>query len=109
MEINFNIEGEDLKFVRDYLKDKENPVDFAEITLQLYNPACEYKVEDLIFKEYQGMIPIGAKKTIDFNRGVVLKVTHARERFGLNEVKLSYEGTSDFLKYIKYLDRQKMY
>ena len=122
MDINLNVEDKDIEFIKDYLKDKVNPVDLEEIAyrlalfktresrshkVKLYNPNCEYKEGDLIYKEYPGKIPVGSKKYIVMDRGVVLKVVGIRNRFGIDEIQLKYEGTSDFKKYADYLDRQK--
>ena len=74
METNLNIEEKDLKFIRDYLKEKDDPVPIEEISLNLafykteknraqkvkiYSPGCEYKEGDLIYKEYPGKLPVG--------------------------------------------------
>ena len=122
MEVNLNIENEDIKFLKDYLKGENSPVEIDELTNQLalfktesrlndkvkvYNPKCEYKVDDLIYKDYRGKIPIGTKKHIELDRGVVLKVVEVRSKFK-NEIKLEYEGTSDYKKYLDYLTRQKI-
>lgn len=122
MEVNLNIENEDIKFLKDFLKGEKFPVEIDELTNQLalfkteskmsdrvkvYNPKCEYKVDDLIYKEYHGKIPIGTKKYIELERGVVLKVVEVRSKF-INEIKLEYEGTSDYKKYLDYLTRQKI-
>ena len=121
--MNINIEDKDIHYLKEYLKDKVNPVDLEELAYRLalfktketrshrvmmYNPDCEYKVGDLIYKEYPGKIPIGSKKYIEMDRGVVLKVVDVRTRFGIEEVQLKYDGTSDFKKYADYLDRQKI-
>ncbi len=123
MEINLNIEKKDIKFSKEFLSGKTNPVELNDIAyrialfktedtrahkVKIYNPGCEYKADDLIYKEYPGKIPIGAKKYIEINHGVVLKVVDVRTRFGIDEIKLSYEGTSEFKKYISYLGRQKI-
>jgi hypothetical protein len=123
VDVNINIEDKDIHYLKEYLKDKVNPVDLEELAYRLalfktketrshrvmmYNPDCEYKVGDLIFKEYPGKIPIGSKKYIEMDRGVVLKVVDVRTRFGIEEVQLRYEGTSEFKKYTDYLDRQKI-
>jgi len=122
VEVNLNIENEDIKFLKDYLKGENSPVEIDELTNQLalfktesrlndkvkvYNPKCEYKVDDLIYKDYRGKIPIGTKKHIELDRGVVLKVVEVRSKFK-NEIKLEYEGTSDYKKYLDYLTRQKI-
>ncbi len=122
METNLNIEEKDLKFIRDYLKEKDDPVPIEEISLNLafykteknraqkvkiYSPGCEYKEGDLIYKEYPGKLPVGTKKHLELESGVVLKVVEVRTRFK-DEIKLAYEGTSDYKKYIDYLKRQKI-
>lgn len=123
METNLSIEKKEIKFIRDYLSGKTNPVELDEVAYQIalfktqdnrahkvkiYNPDCEYKVNDLIYKEYPGKIPIGSKKYIEIEEGIVLKVVEVKTRFGLEEVMLSYEGTSEFKKYLQYLERQKI-
>lgn len=123
METNLSIEKKEIKFIRDYLSGKTNPVDLDEVAYQIalfktqdsrahkvkiYNPDCEYKVNDLIYKEYPGKIPIGSKKYIEIDEGIVLKVVEVKTRFGLEEVMLNYEGTSEFKKYLQYLERQKI-
>ncbi len=122
MEVNLNIESKDIKFLKDFLKGVKSPVEIDELTNQLalfktesklndkvkiYDPKCDYKVNDLIYKEYHGKIPIGTKKHIELERGVVLKVVEVRSRFK-EEIKLKYEGTSDYKKYLDYLTRQKI-
>lgn len=123
METNLTVEKEDIEFLRGYLQGKSIPVEIDELTLQLalfktreqrsrrvkiYNPACEYQVGDLIYKEYPGNIPVGSKKYIEITDGVVLRVAEVRERYDLHEIKLVYEGTSEFKKYTDFLDRQKI-
>ena len=122
MEVNLNIESKDIKFLKDFLKGLKSPVEIEEIANQLalfktesrmtdkvkvYDPKCEYKENDLIYKEYFGKIPIGTKKYIELERGVVLKVVEVRSKFK-DEIKLEYDGTSDYKKYLDYLKRQKI-
>ncbi len=123
MDVNLNIEENDINYIKDFLKGKKKPVeldalvyelalyktmDKREDRVKLYNPNCEYKIGDLIYKDYPGKIPVGAKKYIEIDRGVVLKVDNTRTRFGLEEIILKYEGTSDFKRYTDYLERQKI-
>ncbi len=123
MDVNLNIEKGDIDFLKKQLHGKVLPLDLEEIAFQLalfktrkkrtdkvkmYNPNCQYKVGDLIYKEYPGKIPVGAKKHIDMESGVVLRVAEVRERFGLHEIKLCYEGTSEFRRYTDFLERQKI-
>lgn len=123
VQVNLSIENVDVTFIRKVLKDHPMPVtlDFLvnEVALfktkaqrktrvKIYSPDCEYKAGDLIYKEYSGKLPVGAKKYIDIEDGVVMKVIEARTRHGLEEIKLSYEGTSTFKKYTDYLERQKI-
>ncbi|MCK5221992.1 MAG: hypothetical protein KAR14_10460, partial [Candidatus Aminicenantes bacterium] len=110
MEVNLNIESKDIKFLKDFLKGVKSPVEIDELTNQLalfktegklsdkvkiYDPKCDYKVDDLIYKEYHGRIPIGTKKYFELERGVVLRVVEVRSKFK-DEIKLKYEGTSDY-------------
>ena len=79
MEVNLNIEKKDIKFCKEFLSGKTNPVELDDIVYQIalfktkdsrahkvkiYNPGCEYKVNDLIYKEYPGKIPIGVKNIL---------------------------------------------
>jgi len=123
VQVNLNIEQVDVAFIKKVLKDHPKPVtvDYLvnEVALfktkaqrktrvKIYSPDCEYKVGDLIFKEYTGKIPVGAKKYVDIEDGIVLKVIDVRVRYGSEEIVLSYEGTSVFKKYTDYLERQKI-
>ncbi len=123
MELNLNIEKEDILVIKKSITGKDLPLELDFIVTQvalfktqsersnkvkLYNPNCDFKVGDLIYKEYNSKIPIGAKKFVELERGVVLKVEELRARHGFEELKLSYEGTSIFRKYLAYLDRQKI-
>lgn len=123
MAVDLNVDQKDITLTRELLADVENPAGIDEIInkvalaktrskqknrVKIYNPGCEYKVGDLIYKEYKGSLPVGAKKKIELDLGVVLKVVAVKSRFGLTEIQLSYEGTSPFRKYTKYLERQKI-
>ncbi len=123
MDINLNVEKEDIAVIKKAVAGKLLPLELDFIVTQValfktqgerknrvkrYNPRCEYKVDDLIYKEYSSKIPIGSKKYVELQRGVVLKVDELRSRPGIEEIKLSYDGTSIFRKYIAYLDRQKI-
>ncbi len=123
IETSLDIGPDDIGFVRQYLKGKTQPVDFADIVYQValfktrdnrksqvkvYDPDCEYKAGDLIYKEYPGQLPVGNKKYIAAANGVILKVEEARNRGGRDEIRLSYDGTSEFRKYTEYLVKQKI-
>jgi hypothetical protein len=123
VDVNLNIGEKDIALVKEFLKGKTTPVDLSDVAyrialfktretrshkVKIYNPNCEYKVGDLIYKEYPGKIPVGSKKSIEIEGGVVLNVVELRNRYGFNEVKLKYEGTSEFKKYTGYLERQKI-
>jgi len=123
IETSLDIGAADMEFVRQFLKGKTQPLDFADIVYQValfktrddrksqvkvYDPGCEYKAGDLIFKDYPGQLPVGNKKYITVDQGVILKVEEARHRNGREEILLSYDGTSDFRKYTEYLVKQKI-
>lgn len=123
MAVNLTIDKKDIKYVKEILSGGSSPMELDEIAyriamfktqdnrahkVKIYNPDCEFKVGDLIYKEYPGKIPIGSKKYIELDEGVVLKVIDIRNRYGIEEIKLAYEGVSEFKKYLAYLDRQKI-
>jgi len=123
IETSLDIGAEDIEFIRHYLKGKTLPLDFADVVYQValfktrddrksrvkvYDPDCEYQAGDLIFKEYPGQLPVGNKKYVAVDQGVILKVEEARNRGGRDEIRLSYDGTSEFRKYTEYLVKQKI-
>ena len=123
MEVNLDVQNEDLKFIKDFLRDKTSPVPFDDVLYQLalhkteedrqtkvkvYDPDCHYEVGDLIYKEYPGRLPIGVKKYIEIDQGVILRVEEVRCRSFGGEILLSYSDTSDFRKYTEYLKKQKI-
>ncbi len=123
IETNLDIGAADMDFVREFLKGKTQPLEFEDLVYQValfktredrksqvkvYDPGCEYKAGDQIFKEYPGQLPVGNKKYITVDQGVILNVEEARNRGGRNEIRLSYDGTSEFRKYTEYLVKQKI-
>jgi len=124
VEVNLEIESKDIEFLKELLKDKKSPVhidtvlydlavfktsDIRKSKIKIYNQNAEYKVGDLIYKEFSGKLRIGTKKFIELDRiGVVLRVVDVRESNNYNEIKLAYDGTSDFKKYIDYLERNNI-
>lgn len=122
-ETSLDIGPAELEFILEFLKDKKQPLDFEDLVYQvalfktrddrrnrvkIYDPNCEYQAGDLIYKEYPGQLPVGNKKYISVEEGVILKVEEARNRGGRDEIRLSYEGTSEFRRYTEYLLRQKI-
>jgi len=122
-ETDLDIGAAEMEFVREFLKDKAQPLDFEDLVYQvalfktrddrrsrvkIYDPNCEYQAGDLIYKDYPGQLPVGNKKYISVEEGVILKVEEARNRGGRDEIRLSYEGTSEFRRYTEYLLRQKI-
>src|SRR5512136_1444999 len=110
-----------MEFVREFLKGKVQPLEFDDLVYQValfktrddrksrvkvYDPGCEYQTGDLIYKEYPGQLPVGNKKYIAVDGGVILKVEEARNRGGREEIRLSYDGTSEFRRYTEYLVKQ---
>ena len=122
-ETSLDIGAADMEFVREFLKGKAQPLNFEDLVYQValfktrndrksqvkvYDPGCEYVAGDLIYKEYPGQLPVGNKKYIAAANGVILKVEEARNRGGRDEIRLSYDGTSEFRKYTEYLVKQKI-
>jgi len=122
-ENSLDIGKEDIDFIKSYLKGKFQPLEFDDIVYQValfktqdnrksrvkvYDPSCEYKAGDLIFKEYPGQLPIGNKKYAAVEQGIILKIEEVRSRSGRDEILLSYDGTSEFRKYTEYLRKQKI-
>jgi hypothetical protein len=123
LENSLDIGNEDIDFIKSYLKGKFQPLEFNDIVYQValyktqddrksrvkvYDPNCEYKAGDLIFKEYPGQLPIGNKKYTAVEQGIILKIEEVRNRSGRDEILLSYDGTSEFRKYTEYLKKQKI-
>jgi hypothetical protein len=123
IETSLDIGADDMEFVRQYLKGRTQPLDFEDLDYQvalfktrddrkslvkIYDPGCEYAAGDLIYKEYPGQLPVGNKKYITVDQGVILKVEETRNRGGRDEIRLSYDGTSEFRKYTEYLVKQKI-
>ncbi|MCX6553777.1 MAG: hypothetical protein NTZ12_01990 [Candidatus Aminicenantes bacterium] len=123
LENSLDIGNEDIDFIKSYLKGKSQPLEFADIVYQValfktqdnrksrvkvYDPDCEYSPGDLIYKEYPGQLPIGNKKYTSVEQGIILKVEDVRNRQGRDEIRLSYDGTSEFRKYAEYLKKQKI-
>lgn len=123
IETNLDIGASDIEFILNHLKGKTQPQEFEGIVYQvalfktredrksrvkIYDPDCEYKAGDLIFKEYPGQLPVGNKKYVAVEQGVILTVEETRDQGGRDEIRLSYDGTSDFRKYTEYLVRQKI-
>lgn len=123
LENSLDIGQEDVDFIKSYLKGKSQPLEFADIVYQLalfktqdnrkskvkvYDPDCEYVAGDLIYKEYPGQLPIGNKKYTAVEEGIILRVEEVRSRPGRDEIRLSYDGTSEFRKYAEYLKKQKI-
>ena len=122
-ELHLDIGADDIQFIKSHLKGLSDPIEFEALLFQvaryktrdkrqsqvkIYDPGCEYRVGDLIYKEYSGRLPVGGKNTIELTQGVILSVEEARSRMGLNEIRLSYDGTSEFRRYTEYLKRQKI-
>jgi hypothetical protein len=122
-ETGLDIGAVEMEFVREFLKGKAQPLEFEDLVYQValfktrddrksrvkvYDPGCEYQAGDLIYKDYPGQLPVGNKKYIAVDGGVILKVEEARNRGGRDEIRLSYEGTSEFRKYTEYLVKQKI-
>lgn len=122
-ENSLDVGSEDLDFIKSYLKGKSQPLEFADIVYQLalfktrdnrksqvkvYDSDCTYAVGDLLYKEYPGQLPIGSKKYTAVEEGIILKVEEVRSRLGRDEIRLSYDGTSEFRKYAEYLKKQKI-
>jgi hypothetical protein len=123
IETSLDIAAADMEFVRQFLKGKTQPLDFEDVVYQValfktqndrksrvkvYEPDCEYQAGDLIYKDYPGQLPVGNKKYITVDQGIILKVEEARNRGGRDEIRLSYDGTSIFRKYTEYLVKQKI-
>jgi hypothetical protein len=123
IETSLDIGTADMEFVRKFLKGKTQPLEFEglvyqvalyktreerKVQVKIYDPGCEYQAGDLIFKEYPGQLPVGNKKYIAVDQGVILKVEEARHCGGRDEIRLSYDGTSEFRRYTEYLVKQKI-
>ncbi len=123
MDATLDISKEEVAFIKTFLQKKLEPVPFDELALQIalfktrdqrksvvkvYHPGCEFKAGDLVYKEYPGALPVASKKWIELDEGVILKVEEARVRGGMHEIRMSYDGTSQFRLYIEFLHKQKI-
>ncbi len=116
------IKEEDLLFLEKMLEREKKPFSLAEMAERLafqktagqreqpvlkYDPACRYEVGDLIYKEYDELLTIGAKQAELFQGGVVLKVIKKTyyPSYNCEILEVDYTGGGLFRKYFDYMKR----
>ena len=76
--------------------------------VKIYDPQCEYKIGDLIYKEYDEPLVVSSKGTEHFKGGVVLKVINkiVFENYG-EMLEVDYSGGGIFRKHIDFMKKTK--
>jgi hypothetical protein len=97
------------------LKELAQKVAFKKTSSQLkqdvkkYDPYSQYKVGDLIFKEYDEPLLVSSKGAEHFKGSVVLKVLNiiSMESFDCEMLEVGYSGGGIFRKHIEYMQKTK--
>lgn len=117
------ITAEDLLYVKNELNDSKKPEALRELSkklaykknatqlnheVKIYNPQCEFKIGDLIYKEYDESLVVSSKGTEHFKGGVVLKVINkiVFENYG-EMLEVDYTGGGIFRKHIDFMKKTK--
>ncbi len=117
------VKEEDLLFLEKMLEKEKKPFSLAEMAERLafqktagqreqpvlkYDPACRYEVGDLIYKEYDELLTIGAKQAELFQGGVVLKVIKKTyyPSYNCEILEVDYTGGGLFRKYFDYMKKR---
>ena len=97
------------------LKELAQKVAFKKTSSQLkqdvkkYDPYSQYKVGDLIYKEYDEPLLVSSKGAEHFKGSVVLKVSNkiSLENFDCEMLEVSYSGGGIFRKHFDYMKKTK--
>jgi hypothetical protein len=97
------------------LKELAQKVAFKKTSSQLsqdvkkYDPYCQYKVGDLIHKQYDEPLLVSSKGAEHFEGSVVLKVMNifSLESFDCEMLEVGYSGGGIFRKHIEYMQKTK--
>ena len=76
--------------------------------VKIYDPKCEFKIGDLIYKEYDEPLVVSSKGTEHFKGGVVLRVINkiVFENYG-EMLEVDYTGGGIFRKHIDFMKKSK--
>ncbi len=119
---NIKITEKDLDYIEKEFSHTSKPVPLNELTKTLafqkksdqlnqevkkYDPNCQYKIGDFIYKEYDEPLIVSSKGTEYFKGSVVLNVVNkvAYESFDCEMLEVDYTGGGKFRKYIEYMKK----
>jgi hypothetical protein len=121
---NTTIAAKDLAWLQDELHKDEAVVNLQDLATKLayrknagqlsqevkvYDPNCEYKVGDLICKEYDEQLQVSSKGAEHFQGAVVLKVLNkiSYDSFNCEMLEVDYTGGGIFRRHVEYMKRSK--
>jgi len=121
---NTTIAAKDLAWLQDELHKDEAVVTLQDLATKLayrknagqlsqevkvYDPNCEYKVGDLICKEYDEQLLVSSKGAEHFQGAVVLKVINkiSYDSFNCEMLEVDYTGGGTFRRHVEYMKRSK--
>lgn len=106
-ELDENKKPEALHVLSKKLAYKKNATQLSH-EVKIYNPQCEFKIGDQIYKEYDEALVVSSKGTEHFKGGVVLKVINkiVFENYG-EMLEVDYSGGGAFRKHIDFMKKTK--
>jgi hypothetical protein len=121
---SIQVSKDDLSFIEEELLKINSALSLQELTkkiaykknagqlnqeVKIYDPACKYEVEDLIYKEYNEPLLVSSKGAEPFQGSVVLRVNGkiAYESFNCEMLEVDYSGGGIFRKHIDYMKKTK--
>jgi hypothetical protein len=106
-ELDENKKPEVLHVLSKKLAYKKNATQLSQ-EVKIYDPQCEFKIGDLIYKEYDEPLVVSSKGTEHFKGGVVLKVVNkiVFEDYG-EMLEVDYTGGGVFRKHIDFMKKTK--
>jgi len=121
---NITIAAGDLAWLQDDLRKDTAVVTLLDLAMKLayrknadqlsqevkvYDPSCEYKVGDLIYKEYNEQLLVNSKGTEHFQGAVVLTVINkiSYESFNCEMLEVDFTGGGTFRRHLDYMKKSK--
>lgn len=115
---------DDLSFIEDELLKVKTSLALQELTkkiaykknagqlsqeVKIYDSACKYEVDDLIYKEYNEPLIVSSKGAEPFQGSIVLKVSGkiVYDSFNCDMLEVDYTGGGIFRKHIDYMKKTK--